>query len=146
MTLKSLNDELMNGPKKPDNLRAVLLDIFLPNQELIESEWGAGSYEAALEAANEEIDMVMQAFKDAGYVPYPKNQIVALTILVESGDKAKEALIELSSKVVSGELMTGQEWYERFLDELLTIPDEDLSLPRLGMAYREAAKRAAGIE
>lgn len=43
--------------------------------------------------------------------------------------------------------MTGQEWYERFLDEVIGITDEDMeSRVMLGRAYREAAKRAAGLE
>lgn len=44
--------------------------------------------------------------------------------------------------------MTGQEWYDRFLNEMVAIPLEDFSgsYVDVGQRLREAAKKAAGLD
>jgi hypothetical protein len=82
---------------------------------------------------------VEQAFKDAGWFKQHTSSPEAFVELVGSMDR------HLSN------LMTGQEWYDRFEKELLLYFDEDGDYPKHLDGYKTAAlfniaKKAAGIE
>lgn len=115
------------------------LDVILqPWLDEIQSEYSTGINDEKkrpfVEFANAKVQ-IKQAFADNRYVQIPD-------VLV-SGDEG----ITVNNERV----MTGQEWYERFKTEMMTVPhlwatnDIPHQLTPYGLQIYNAAKRAAGI-
>lgn len=96
-------------------------------------------------------EQIKQAFADAGYLK-PADKSAYEKALVDSYLKAggdPDLIVtsrtdwERNAKLAG--LMTGQEWYERFEKEIAWM---DLPKPwdSIQNGYRDAAKKAAGIE
>ena len=79
------------------------------------------------------IRLIKQIFAEESYVKQGRHELI------------NERLRE---KVISGEIMTGQEWYDRFEKELSQAPAKFNQLMEGTVAVKEvrmAAKRASGI-
>lgn len=74
---------------------------------------------------------IIQAFKDDGWIQ------------LESPTETQRREWEEAHKVMKGDLMTGQEWYDRFEKELKKLVGDERMWT---LDAIDAAKRASGIE
>lgn len=92
--------------------------------------------QAGVPPVDEAINQIKQAFADEGYVNIP---------MVETVTRFERGHVPEIYMVNGKEVMTGQEWYDRFAHELEVELDHKIDRT-WNIAIYKAAKRAAGLD
>lgn len=132
-------------------LEAKLQDVIFEMSRHKFKSFGKVSFQEDIDYCNEVIGQILQAFKDAGWVDNPE-----LTVLSCRYNFQTKKFYDMETKE-HGVLMTGQEWYDRFLKQLDPIGDTSVMVDSNGKKNPDvwtvrwsdvgrAAKRAAGLE
>ncbi len=132
MSLQDLRDEVMNGPKKkPIDLKAKLREYLI---ETFALDPNSGVEAGVIEQT---LDFFGQAYREAGYVSLP--------------DRCRYCA-RGEDHYHGANLMTGQEFYERFEKEIdnefhqFSKPMADIGVYYDKANVIKAAKRAAGLD
>lgn len=107
-----------------------------------------------LTLVDETIEEIIQAFKDEGWVT-PENAKKVQSMVNQMANLANDAfrmpttihLAVSKDQKTAQRLMTGQEWHDRFLQELIggKVPNGRINFAHTEATIFEASKRASGI-
>lgn len=134
------------GKELEDKLREIVEQAQLEAAR----EWNSNTRphpSRTLESRSEAVAQIIKAFEEAGYIQIPKLHASTGYVIKKGGE---------AITVKPSEVMTGQEFYDRFFYELgvatekfhLTLVNNRsyAQLEEVLLLTREAARRAAGLE
>lgn len=128
----------------PDTLQEKLGKILVAIDEAAHFEASTEDYDdyySTPEDFKDDIAQILQAFKSEGYLSPQIAKLRAVTYANEQLQPFVDALNRHTQELVDGKVMTGQEFYDRFMDGLMSIENENVRNHVISNA-----QRAAGID